>query len=188
MWDTLLHHGSDTLVSLGPQEQGQAEKFNKGIFLQEGQSRLLSDGTILKYAAKSELTIKKSNGTEGKIILFEYDTIAPDGKKGKVKHYYCPEWLDYDGVDHQMLDSLVQATKTSDRDRPIFVHCSAGIGRTGTFMAAYDIDARVQRNPAAPIPIGAVVTELRHQRAGSVQAPQQLETLRKYTAFKQSKE
>jgi protein tyrosine phosphatase len=78
------------------------------------------------------------------------------------------------------MSSLLQPWKASHRC--VMVHCSAGIGRTGTFCA---IDALLHRlRGLAPtglteaearwhLDVPAVVFQLRQQRMGMVQTPQQ---------------
>jgi tyrosine-protein phosphatase non-receptor type 9 len=54
---------------------------------------------------------------------------------------------------------------------PICIHCSAGIGRTGTFLA---IDININRlNDLKTVHIESTVNKIRLQRAQSVQMPDQ---------------
>uniref|UniRef100_A0A7E4V346 Protein-tyrosine-phosphatase n=1 Tax=Panagrellus redivivus TaxID=6233 RepID=A0A7E4V346_PANRE len=57
------------------------------------------------------------------------------------------------------------------KDAPIVVHCAAGIGRTGTFMAVEIAMKMVALRQE--INIYEVVKELRNQRGGMVQTPEQ---------------
>ena len=62
----------------------------------------------------------------------------------------------------------------SDKDRPIVVHCSAGIGRTGTFIIIDIILASITANGwKHEIDIQQTVQNARHQRSGMVQTAQQ---------------
>jgi len=72
-------------------------------------------------------------------------------------------------VDFQ--DSVLGIAHRMNKDAPVIVHCSAGIGRTGTFIAI-DI-ARRQLAEHGRVDVYEIVKALRQQRAGMVQTPQQ---------------
>ena len=56
-------------------------------------------------------------------------------------------------------------------DGPPIIHCSAGVGRTGTFIACATIKTLVFRNKKVDIP--AIVSQMRHCRTGMVQTDDQ---------------
>lgn len=64
----------------------------------------------------------------------------------KVQHYWCKSWPDHDvPVDtqgHSVLSDTISMLRTirdhhdmHGNDAPLLVHCSAGVGRTGTFIS-----------------------------------------------------
>jgi protein tyrosine phosphatase len=63
----------------------------------------------------------------------------------RVRHYYIFSWVDMSVVDPkketllmdliQDMTKILQATPT----QPIVVHCSAGVGRTGTLICLYQL-------------------------------------------------
>ena len=73
-------------------------------------------------------------------------TSTPDDPPLKVTHYHFTAWPDH-GVpaDKTSLIQFIQRTRKchpySNTD-PLLVHCSAGVGRTGTFML---LDSMLQR-------------------------------------------
>ncbi|CAL8068529.1 unnamed protein product [Calicophoron daubneyi] len=68
-------------------------------------------------------------------------------------------------------DPLLSSGKCSNAKPPLLIHCSAGIGRTGTFVT---IDICLQQGlEEGFIDVPHVVRELRRQRAGSVQVAKQ---------------
>lgn len=106
------------------------------------------------------------------------------GAMRKLYHILYSAWPD-DGVPQdthgvRILSGLLQPYKRLQRS--VTVHCSAGIGRTGTFCA---IDALLHRLRQLPqeglteaqvrwfLDVPAVVFQLRQQRMGMVQTPQQ---------------
>ena len=70
-----------------------------------------------------------------------------------------------------------------DRRGPILVHCSAGIGRTGTFCAVHTITQNLERhlhehpdnNPLPSFNVFDTILKLRTSRVGMVQTKDQFE-------------
>jgi len=95
-----------------------------------------------------------------------------------VTHFQYTEWPDY-GVPGspfafmQLVHDVDQTTQ--NQNSPLCVHCSAGIGRTGTFFSVHILMHKIrdwyqQKTPGVPsINIISTVLQLREQRAGMVQ-------------------
>ncbi|CAF1096888.1 unnamed protein product [Adineta steineri] len=106
------------------------------------------------------LSLKKKNNSETRTIY----------------HAHYLKWPDH-GIPTGTKDALLflekveyykQLTKTT---APILLHCSAGIGRTGTFCA---IDMGIKRYLNEKlIDIPSTVVKMRHERSGSVQTEDQ---------------
>lgn len=94
-------------------------------------------------------------------------------------HYYIEEeWRDNSGADPQKLLALVCKVKKSldAQERGLLtVHCSAGVGRTGTFLAALAIVDAIDRKQ--PFSIQEIVFRLSLQRVYSVARTSQYLTL-----------
>jgi protein tyrosine phosphatase len=93
-----------------------------------------------------------------------------------IYHAHYLKWPDH-GVPAGTKDALLflekveyykQLTQTKS---PILLHCSAGIGRTGTFCAI-DIGIKQYLNEKI-LDIPSIVVQMRHERAGSVQTEEQ---------------
>ncbi|KAG5674932.1 hypothetical protein PVAND_004876 [Polypedilum vanderplanki] len=90
--------------------------------------------------------------------------------KMSVKHYFFSKWPDHSSPNNP--NDLIDFIKIvrSERERPdntFIVHCSAGVGRTGTFIA---LDIMMQRiKKEAKINIFDLVKQLRFQRMKMVQ-------------------
>ena len=87
-----------------------------------------------------------------------------------VKHYQYTTWPDY-GVPESVspfmtLNRRVMNFWSKDKG-PILVHCSAGVGRTGTFIAV-DM-ALEQAKKEGKVDIAGIVCKLRQQRTKMVQ-------------------
>ncbi|XP_069682518.1 tyrosine-protein phosphatase non-receptor type 9 isoform X3 [Periplaneta americana] len=105
----------------------------------------------------------------------------------EVSHYQFTSWPDY-GVPHSalaMLDFLERVRQQQSkmvatlgdtwaghpRGPPIVVHCSAGIGRTGTFCT---LDICISRlEDVGTVDVRGTVERIRSQRAYSIQMPDQ---------------
>lgn len=95
-----------------------------------------------------------------------------------VKHYWYTSW-----PDHKTPDSaqpLLQLMLDVEEDRlasagrgPVIVHCSAGIGRTGCFIAT-SIGCRQLREEGV-VDALSIVCQLRVDRGGMVQTSEQYE-------------
>eukprot|EP00037_Helgoeca_nana_P032290 m.413148 g.413148 ORF g.413148 m.413148 type:complete len:381 (-) comp29027_c0_seq1:1326-2468(-) len=88
-----------------------------------------------------------------------------------VKHFWYTGWPDH-GVPETAAPviAFLRAVRveTANSRAPILVHCSAGIGRTGTFMAI-DIGMQQLQSEWRVCDIKGAVTKMRKERGGSVQ-------------------
>jgi len=95
----------------------------------------------------------------------------------EINYFATDCWVDHEGIEPEKLLALVKAVKASIKNDPkmIAVHCRAGVGRTGTFMAAYilmhDIDRQIAEGTdidKLEISIDKVIWELSLQRPFAV--------------------
>jgi len=99
---------------------------------------------------------------------------SDDQEIRQVVQLHCTKWPDF-GVPKStgvMTDLITEVNiRKKGRLRPIVVHCSAGIGRTGTFVA---IHMSLQKDLVGEkIDIKDTVRSLRSQRLGMVQSKEQ---------------
>ncbi|KAH7723191.1 Protein-tyrosine phosphatase containing protein [Aphelenchoides avenae] len=88
----------------------------------------------------------------------------------EIKHFQWMDWPDR-GVPPCKLTAMVLLSSVRGARKPIIVHCSAGIGRTGSIVAIEYVLERLQSG----IPCEAmdeIVKELRNQRPYSIQNDQ----------------
>ena len=97
-------------------------------------------------------------------------TIELDGRE--MNYYATDHWNDHEGFETSRLISLVTYIMSHQtKDKIIGVHCRAGVGRTGTFIAAYaliqELDEQIAQGISIDnlqISIDRVVWELSLQR------------------------
>lgn len=113
-----------------------------------------------------------------------HETITPDWtitefkitvgtKSWNLRHYHFTSWPDF-GVPNspQVLVNFVQTVRQNlANEGPIVVHCSAGVGRSGTFIAVDHCMQHIQVNSS--VDILGVVYEMRLHRVLMVQTEQQ---------------
>lgn len=106
-------------------------------------------------------------------LVTDFDLICGDKKK-RVKHYHYYKWADSRtpssiepllALSREIRSQLAHAPNT----RPI-VHCSAGVGRTGTWIA---VDHYLYDKPAGNDPMYDIVVQLREHRMMMVQTVHQ---------------
>lgn len=109
------------------------------------------------------LTTQKSDGEWLLNVPFDEGIVYP------INYFIEDEWLDDQGVDPKHLLDLVLKVKNSlddQEDSLLAVHCSAGVGRTGTFLAALAIIDAIDNEE--PFSIEEIVLRLSLQRVHSV--------------------
>uniref|UniRef100_A0A1I8AJ26 Protein-tyrosine-phosphatase n=1 Tax=Steinernema glaseri TaxID=37863 RepID=A0A1I8AJ26_9BILA len=84
-----------------------------------------------------------------------------------ITHIHWQSWPDH-GVPSNDLSPLVLLQRVRQSQFPIVVHCSAGVGRTGSVVAIeYVLERIIYKQPCDDMV--EVVTNLRKQRAYSIQ-------------------
>ncbi|XP_067248509.1 tyrosine-protein phosphatase non-receptor type 5 [Chanodichthys erythropterus] len=100
------------------------------------------------------------------------------GQSRKVQHYWYTSWPDHKTP--ESVGPLLQLVNDVEQDRrgftssgPVIVHCSAGIGRTGCFIAT-TIGCR-QLELEGVVDVLGIVCQLRTDRGGMIQTEEQYE-------------
>ncbi|KAJ3671653.1 hypothetical protein LUZ60_007732 [Juncus effusus] len=94
----------------------------------------------------------------------------------EVLHVEYPEWPDH-GVPKYTVpvrDILRRLYQVPNDAGPIVVHCSAGIGRTGTYCAIHNTIQRILIGDMSSLDLVKTIADFRSQRLGMVQTLDQL--------------
>lgn len=172
-WRMVLEQGCRAVVMLTRTVEQRIEKCAPYFPHRKGSTReygpLRVEVLDLRHAS-TDITVRKLRVTD-----------EQSGREGVVEHYHYHEWPDH-GVPEftKPLRDLITLLEASNAmKRPVVAHCSAGVGRTGTFCAVYVLLLRLfgllkakkaskeQLDRAMDVP--GVVARLRKQRMGMVQ-------------------
>jgi protein tyrosine phosphatase len=131
----------------------------------------------LKLAA---LTITLES-TEGYLRTYQ---VSVDNVTKKIQRYHFSEWPDFGSIDIKKLAELVDGMEKVQNPN-IWVHCRAGVGRTGTLITSYFVKEKITkgeiRKDNLDNSLMALILDLRQQRGpGFVQTAGQLGSIRDY--------
>lgn len=95
-----------------------------------------------------------------------------------IKHFQFTSWPDF-GVPQSTIMFIeflqkIRETGLLSKNVPAVVHCSAGIGRSGTFVVVDSVLSMVEEK-VKKIDIAKLIVEMRRSRMGLIQTPQQLQ-------------
>ncbi|PRP86469.1 serine/threonine-protein kinase DCLK3 [Planoprotostelium fungivorum] len=148
------------------------------------QGTLASIGSMSNFAAlwnKQQNTEHTSNMNEppGAMIVRKFtlfDVRDPSRETRELVQLHYTEWPDR-GVPEttEQMSRLIRELDIRKKglEDPIVVHCSAGIGRTGTFLAIHMALQQVALGISPQVDIFETVLNLRAQRRGMVQSSDQ---------------
>lgn len=155
-----------------------------------------TDGDVTKYYP-DELNKKMQCGSisvkliEGSDDTYTYQiTSTETGSVKNVKRYHYADWKDFDAVSLSTLHTLVQKVETLSphiKDL-VWVHCRAGVGRTGTLITALILKEKIEggeiNTENLVTSLETIILELRKERGSAfIQQESQLNLLCQYAHF-----
>ncbi len=148
----LINHGASILVRLKPEEE------------------FTNAGTINYW--KGRLIENQES------VFLSLDVSLPGWPVNPVEipYFYTNAWADDRGVEVKELYQLVQNVRLSYQKSkykgPIACHCAGGVGRTGTFIAAFVLADLLDQSKAHEISVEEIVLRLSLQRPNMVSEDQ----------------
>ena len=129
--------------------------------------------------------VSREPGVEGTPIEVRKLIMTVDGEDDEkpIWHYLYPNWPDFGALEEENVASILALMEISRQangkgENPRVVHCSAGVGRTGTFVALEFLIGELQGGAwegwdDEVDPVYETVNQLRMQRKTMVQAYEQ---------------
>jgi len=92
------------------------------------------------------------------------------GEKRVLHHYHLQNWPDWGVARPETVSALIRhvSLHNCDEKSPMIVHCSAGVGRTGVFLAAYAAWKDSKAGSMSSGIIGKKARQLRNERNKSI--------------------
>lgn len=191
VWRMIWHECADPVVIVmltQTYESGREKCFQYFPFDMSDPTLTINEEDEFEDGFLATLTLK--NITEDKSTsstIREMELATADGQTKTVWHMLFGGWPDYSIPEGEDINGLVRLVDFSASKNPLIpelnktapriVHCSAGVGRTGTFIALDWLLAEFREGRLDKIgdddPIADVVDELRGQRMMMVQGEQQ---------------
>ncbi|PAV85672.1 hypothetical protein WR25_08275 [Diploscapter pachys] len=113
-----------------------------------------------------EITVVLVAETHDNICTTREFNLEFRGYLRRIRQFHYKSWNDRMGVENQWQLARFVERVMQVKDRPILVHCSAGIGRTGVFIALFNIYDRAKKEGI--VNVYEEVNNLRRQRRGMV--------------------
>lgn len=125
----------------GPQDAANAGKMPEDI---ENEQQALLAGLLEEETVTVNKVLKKTEAgmiESVKPVEFAVHQVASEAALANKYHlnYYRLYVQDFHGPTAQEVDSFMNIIRQIPSDQWIYVHCHAGVGRTTTFMALYDM-------------------------------------------------
>uniref|UniRef100_A0A9J2PCS1 Protein-tyrosine-phosphatase n=1 Tax=Ascaris lumbricoides TaxID=6252 RepID=A0A9J2PCS1_ASCLU len=164
-WHMVVQEESDSIIMLTNLVEKGFNKCEAYWPDEEGGKVIWGDIEIQNHAVRAALTPDEPSIRLCVLNVKWYE----DGraKTREVRHYRWIDWPDR-SVPPCRLTSMVLLSHVRGSKKPIIVHCSAGIGRTGAIVAMEFIIERLQTATACES-MDQILKELRDQRPFSIQ-------------------
>jgi protein-tyrosine phosphatase len=163
-WHMVIQEETETLIMLCNTKEKGMDKCAQYWPLEEKEVKTYGDvevsNTCIRPLTADEPSIRLS------ILSMKWKDDGKD-KTREVRHYQWLDWPDR-GVPPCRLTAMVLLSHVRGTKKPIVVHCSAGIGRTGSIVAIEFILERLQSGLPCEA-MDEILKELRSQRPYSIQ-------------------
>ncbi|CAF0928149.1 unnamed protein product [Rotaria sordida] len=187
-WDMIIQYGVKKIVMLTRTEERNPHNHSQTLskcyrYFPDKKGKLLTFNRVsvqvidVEYQENVDLEIRR--------IL-----IKADNNEHHVFHYYFTGWPDFSVVEPRKLLDLIQYINNHGKNQlisveqskktslsPTVIHCSAGVGRTGTYIAVDIIMRLIDRSQqdllTMQLDVMGVVYQLRQDRGKMVQTKDQ---------------
>lgn len=209
-WWNMIFKYVSVILALSPYQEKGRIKMDK--YLPDGEERYTYGNITVSCSAIKSSEYAKNNITVKKITLIKnkINSSVPDFKV--LYHIHYDGWADFGSPDKYQFEYLMNvfnkykelvSSKKRDNHPSIpfqesslslpLIHCSAGVGRTGTFIAIHNIITNIQLETInrtvnkTPIKIKfnivKKIKDMRSSRCGMVQTEEQFRFIYEYIVY-----
>jgi protein tyrosine phosphatase len=187
-WKAIVVGGSDTIFCLAmvlENNKIKCDDYWSDEYWKDKDHISITHGDLFlgSLVKKDEEVIFTSKISNERIVKRSFE-FTPDGEEdGRIiTQYHFENWPD-NGIpeDLELLEIFVSLVPADESKGPPVFHCSAGIGRTGTFIAIdallKELQAQIEQGCALNIDPVKIVETMRFYREGMVQKPEQFKLI-----------
>lgn len=167
-WRMIYEQNASIIIMLTNLEEYNRVKCAQ-YWPQAGDSNYCTEPVIIRVGFCTETRFSDYTVRELKMTITKGDGTK---EERNVFHYHYLQWKDFNAPEHApgmlKFTKRINEASADEPSRPIVVHCSAGVGRSGTLIA---IDSLIQElREENEVTIFKTVCELRHHRNFLVQS------------------
>ncbi|KAE9416132.1 hypothetical protein Angca_007675 [Angiostrongylus cantonensis] len=168
-WYMVVQEKSLAILMLCNFVEQNARKCAEYFPTEEGASFTFEGDVTVQVKAKEQFPFPFE--TKIKVMVRQLEVSIPNHPTHTCLHYHWMDWPDR-GVPEADLAPIALLSKLKENTTPIIVHCSAGIGRTGSIVLIQHA-MELLHQPAPLLEISTYLAELRKQRNNSIQTEHQ---------------
>lgn len=167
-WRLIYQEDIDCIVMLTQLSEGLRTKCSRYWPENPDETMHLDNGLSVKFYC----LIEDENSFQREFLLYDDSSEPPK----KVLQWQFKKWNDdYSPDDSLSLLHFIRQVRISPHIRPICVHCSAGVGRSGIFIAIDQLLDNLEQG--YNVDVYNVVQHLRQQRPSMIQNIEQYRTI-----------
>jgi len=144
-FSAILKSCSSTIVTLVmPTEDGKVKSAH--YWSQANLPLQLEDGTVIKFGGETVVKMSSvSSGNQQQRIMKRTFIAKKANEPARVlTQFHYENWPDYGIPKDDLYNDFVKVVNNhQDTKGAIFVHCHAGVGRTGTFIATHSLEKKI---------------------------------------------
>lgn len=153
LWKMAFCSNASQIAMVTNLQEGNTEKSSK--YWPDLQEQRVFNDVAVTCLQEEEIYRENSSDNSPFIVSREIEVEFQSQKK-RFTHFHMVNWMDNKVISPEALSELVSCLQAPSKERPLIVHCTAGIGRTGTLLATQHLffkqiqkGERVKRNALA---------------------------------------
>jgi protein tyrosine phosphatase len=169
-WRMIWQENIDCIIMLTQCVEGMKPKCSRYWPETPGESMQVDDDLNVNFYC----IVEDEHSFQREFVI--RNTTFTQDRPRKVLQWHFKQWNDSSSPENAgHLLHFIRQVRTSTHSAPILVHCSAGVGRTGVFIALDQLLDKLESDES--MDIFGIVNHLRHQRMNMVQNAEQYCTI-----------